>query len=90
MTYIITIVRWDDGVEIGPQHVRSSWQAAVDCAVKTAILATVFTDGLTTAKKRAAVREAKEEMRSSLEEGCSYQDLDNDWTIFISKPDSEE
>lgn len=83
MTYIITVVHWDDGVEIGKQYIQVSWLEAVKCATSVAMKTTVFADGATKADKLAA----RKEMQSSFEDGASYQDLDNEWTIFISQPE---
>lgn len=77
MIYIITLVRCDDGIEIGKQNIRHSWESAVNWAVKTAMQATVFDELATTADKRAVRREIK----TSLEDGGTYVTMT--WTIFI-------
>jgi hypothetical protein len=74
-TYIVTYISADK-LDVGPQHIRQSWEAAVAVAADVAIQMNKKLD--------------RETVEAELLLTTAYTSEDEDWAVVIGQPDTEE
>jgi len=75
-TYIVTYLDADKPLEVGPQHIRQSYEAAVEVATDLAIQKDEGLD--------------RETVEAELTEFAFYESNDGDWSVVIGNPDTED
>lgn len=78
---IVSEVNWENGVSIGKQYVRSTWDEAYAVGVVLTLPHYFKIDNHIYLKAQ---------VRQALEEDNCYIDEENKWGVFITMPESEE